>query len=126
MTREVALLRPAGLVLAVGFFVPLFLFPPIRRTLGEPGFTPSPSDSSPSETIELTPGDPATPPPVVDTATCPAGHLHPILARSPDRPLAKRHREAALVACPWAVRGVSHKHFTPTMVISIRLSRPGA
>jgi len=90
MTREVALLRPAGLVLAVGFFVPLFLFPPIRRTLGEPGFTPSPSDSSPSETIELTPGDPATPPPVVDTATCPARHLHPILARFPDRPLARR------------------------------------
>ena len=62
MTREVALLRPAGLVMAAGFFIPLLLLPPTHDTLDDLGFTPSPSDSSPSETIELTPGGPGTPP----------------------------------------------------------------
>jgi hypothetical protein len=68
MTREVALLRPAGLVLAAGFLVPILLFPPTQRSLDEPGLTPSPADSLPSETIEFTPGDPATPP-SVESAT---------------------------------------------------------
>lgn len=68
MTREVALLRPAGLVLAAGFFVPLLLFPPIQRIPDDLAFTPGPSGSPPSEPIELTPGDPATPP-FVESAT---------------------------------------------------------
>jgi hypothetical protein len=43
---------------------------------------------------------PRLPLPVVDTFACPAGHLHPLLARFPDLPLAGRHQETALVTCP--------------------------
>ena len=43
---------------------------------------------------------PRIPLPVVDTFACPAGHLHPLLTRFPEWPLARRHQEVALVACP--------------------------
>jgi hypothetical protein len=62
MTRKVALLRPAGLALAAGLFVPLLLFPPTRRPLDELALTPGATDYLPSETIEFAPIDPATSP----------------------------------------------------------------
>jgi len=43
---------------------------------------------------------PRVPTPVVDTFVCPAGHLHPLLSRFPDHPLAKLHAQVALTICP--------------------------
>ena len=71
MTRKVGLLRPAGLVLATGFFVPLLLLPPTRGSFDEVAFTPSPVDSWPSETVEPTPGDSVTPPSLESTPPIP-------------------------------------------------------
>jgi len=43
---------------------------------------------------------PRLPLPVVDTFACPAGHLHPLLSRFPDHPLARLHATTALTTCP--------------------------
>ena len=42
----------------------------------------------------------ALPLPVVDTFACPAGHLHPLLYKFPDHPLAQLHSSTALLVCP--------------------------
>jgi Lamin Tail Domain len=43
---------------------------------------------------------PTLPLPILDNFTCPAGHLHPLLFRYPDHPLALLHASQALTTCP--------------------------
>jgi hypothetical protein len=44
--------------------------------------------------------EPKLPLPILDTFACPAGHLHPLLVRSPSHPLARLHATVPLVICP--------------------------
>jgi hypothetical protein len=43
---------------------------------------------------------PRLPPPIEDTFTCPAGHLHPLLVRLPLGALARLHASTPLLTCP--------------------------
>lgn len=44
--------------------------------------------------------EPRLPLPVLDDFVCPAGHLHPLLFRYPDHPLARLHASTPLTVCP--------------------------